>query len=45
MAVSGPLARVRTLRTGSADRAVNMQAFARATLELLIETLNAAPRS
>ena len=45
MAVDGPLLLVRTLRTGSADRAANMQAFACATLALLIEALTRAPRS
>lgn len=43
MAVDGPVLRARTLRTGGADRARNMQAFACATLELLIEALHAAP--
>ena len=42
-AVSGPVSLVRTLRTGHADRFANMQAFAAATLELLIEALQAAP--
>ena len=42
-AVSGPVTRVRTLRTGQADRFENMQAFAVATLALLIEALEAAP--
>jgi nicotinamide-nucleotide amidase len=43
MAVDGPVLRVRTLRTGSADRRQNMEAFAAASLELLIEALEAAP--
>lgn len=43
MAVCGPVTRVRTLRTGSDDRAANMFAFAEATLALLIEALEAAP--
>jgi nicotinamide mononucleotide (NMN) deamidase PncC len=43
MAVDGPVKRVRMLRTGSADRYANMQAFAAATLSLLIEALEAAP--
>lgn len=45
VAVDGAVLRVRTLRTGSADRAANMQAFACAALELLIEALDAAPRA
>ncbi|GAC1632704.1 MAG: CinA family protein [Nevskia sp.] len=43
MAVVGPVARVRTLRTGSGDRVANMWAFAEATLALLVEALEAAP--
>jgi PncC family amidohydrolase len=43
LAVDGPVRRVCTLRTGSADRAANMWAFAAATLELLVEALEAAP--
>ena len=43
IAVIGPVARVRTLRTGQSDRVNNMLAFAAATLELLIEALEAAP--
>lgn len=35
IAVSGPVEAVITLETGSADRAANMQAFARRALELL----------
>ncbi|WP_293370721.1 CinA family protein [Nevskia sp.] len=42
-AVSGPVTLVRSLRTGRADRFANMQAFAAATLALLIEALEAAP--
>ena len=42
LAVSGPAERVRTLETGSADRAANMQAFATAALALLDEALAAA---
>ena len=38
-----PCGRVRTLRTGQGDRVANMLAFAAATLELLIEALEAAP--
>jgi len=43
LAVSGPVSRVRTLETGSADRAGNMRAFAHAALDLLAEALEAAP--
>jgi PncC family amidohydrolase len=39
MAVVGPLQRAITLQTGSADRAVNMDAFTRRALELLIEAI------
>ena len=43
IAVSGPVERVITLETGSADREANMWAFARAAIELL-ETCVALPR-
>lgn len=43
LAVHGPVLRERLLRTGSADRAANMQAFALAALELLAEALAEAP--
>jgi nicotinamide-nucleotide amidase len=39
IAVSGPVEKVITLETGSADRAANMQAFAQRALELLLECL------
>ena len=39
LAVSGPTEVVRTLETGSSDRAANMQAFALAALILLDESL------
>ena len=39
IAVVGPLERAITLETGSADRAANMDAFARRALELLLEVL------
>jgi nicotinamide-nucleotide amidase len=39
LAVSGPVSAVITLETGSADRAANMQAFARRALALLDECL------
>lgn len=43
LAVSGPIARARTLETGLADRAGNMRHFTLAALELLEETLAEAP--
>ena len=39
VAVSGPVEMAFTLETGSPDRAANMQAFARAALELLQQAL------
>ena len=39
VAISGPAEKVRTIETGSADRRANMDAFARAALELLDEAL------
>jgi nicotinamide-nucleotide amidase len=39
MAVVGPAERAITLRTGSAERQANMDAFAKRALELLIETV------
>ena len=39
IAVAGPIARVITLETGSADRQANMQAFAKRALELLLDVL------
>jgi nicotinamide-nucleotide amidase len=39
IAVSGPVERTATLRTGSADRVANMRAFARALLEMLSEAV------
>lgn len=44
MAIVGPVCKVRTLRTGLADRSANMWAFAEAALALLVEALEAAPR-
>ena len=41
MAVVGPVERSLTLETGSADRRVNMDAFARRALELFAEVLSA----
>jgi len=43
LAVDGPAALHRVLRTGSADRTANMLAFAAAALTLLDEALAAAP--
>jgi len=42
MAVAGPVERAITLRTGSADRLANMDAFAKRALELLVEAIPAA---
>jgi nicotinamide-nucleotide amidase len=42
-ALAGPLEEAGTLRTGSADRAANMRAFATAALLLLEQALGAAP--
>ncbi len=42
VAVSGPVQRVRTIRTGESDRQKNMTAFAEAALELMIESLDSA---
>ncbi len=39
VAISGPVEKVRTIETGSSDRRANMDAFARAALELLDEAL------
>ncbi len=39
VAVSGPVSAVKTLETGSNDRAANMQAFTDAALELLAQCL------
>lgn len=44
-AVSGPIQLVRTLRTGASDRWTNMNWFAVATLELLIEALEQGPNA
>jgi PncC family amidohydrolase len=43
IAIAGPVERVITLRTGSADRRANMDAFAKRALELLAETVDAGP--
>ena len=42
IAVAGPLTRAVTLRTGSAERLVNMEAFAKAALDLVVEVTPAA---
>jgi nicotinamide mononucleotide (NMN) deamidase PncC len=42
IAVTGPLARAVTQRTGRAERLANMADFAKAALELLIEAIPAA---
>ena len=41
IAVVGPTERVVTLRTGSADRLTNMEAFAKRALELLVDVIPA----
>jgi len=41
MAVSGPTERAITLRTGNADRLANMDAFAKRSLELLVDVIAA----
>ncbi len=41
IAVVGPTERAITVETGSADRAANMEAFAKRALELLAETISA----
>ncbi len=40
IAVTGPEERAVTLETGSADRQVNMEAFAKRALEVLLDVLN-----
>jgi PncC family amidohydrolase len=42
IAVAGPREKSVTLETGGADRAVNMEAFARRALELLLEAISGA---
>ena len=42
IAVSGPVQRVRTVRTGESNRQANMAAFAQAALELMLESLETA---
>jgi len=44
LAVAGPWAETRTLRTGKDDRAENMWLFTEAALALLVAALEAAPR-
>jgi len=44
IAIAGPVERAITLETGSADRVANMRAFAKAALDLLAESLAAAPK-
>ena len=41
MAVAGPTERAVTLRTGNADRLANMDAFAKRSLELLVDVIAA----
>jgi nicotinamide-nucleotide amidase len=40
--VTGPVERTTTLRTGSAERFENMEAFARRALELLVDVISSA---
>lgn len=40
IALSGPVERAITLRTGSAERMANMEAFAKRALELLVEVIS-----
>jgi nicotinamide-nucleotide amidase len=42
IALAGPIERAITLRTGSAERVANMEAFAKRALELLVEAIPAA---
>lgn len=42
-AVAGPICATRMLRTGTADRWTNMNWFAEAALELLVQSLESAP--
>jgi nicotinamide-nucleotide amidase len=42
-ALAGPLERVLTLRTGSADRQANMHAFAATALQTLLDALQPSP--
>jgi nicotinamide-nucleotide amidase len=44
IAIAGPIERAITLETGSADRVANMRVFAKAALDLLAESLTAAPK-
>ena len=41
LAVAGPVERAITLRTGGADRSTNMDAFAKRSLELLVDVIAA----
>jgi nicotinamide-nucleotide amidase len=43
LAVAGPVERTHTLETASTDRLANMSAFAAAALDLLLQSLRAAP--
>ncbi len=43
-AVAGPVARSRTIETGSPDRIDNMRVFGVTLLEMLVEALEAAPK-
>jgi PncC family amidohydrolase len=43
LAVAGPTPRTQTVQTGSSDRRQNMDAFAVAALQLLVDALDATP--
>ena len=45
IAISGPVERSLTVRTGSDDRLANMRTFSLAALDLLLQCIEAAPRS
>jgi PncC family amidohydrolase len=44
-AIAGPVARTRTIETGSPDRIDNMRVFGVTLLEMLVEALEAAPKA
>ena len=44
IAIAGPVERAITLETGSADRVANMRVFAVKALDLLLQSMNSAPR-
>jgi nicotinamide-nucleotide amidase len=44
IAIAGPVERAITLETGSAERVANMRVFAAKALDLLLQSINSAPR-